>query len=140
MAGGKGLRLKSEIEKPLYPLNDKPLMSYVLDNIKDSNLIEKTVVAVSPNAPNTKEYLINDLNFSNFDESFYDSPSVFYLLEKYFSVFCRMPHQKNLFLFANSTINSSLNGKVFNNASKILEIEQKILEINNKLVDYGKKK
>ena len=35
MAGGKGLRLKSDIEKPLYPLNDKPLMSYVLDNIKE---------------------------------------------------------------------------------------------------------
>ena len=73
MAGGKGLRLKSDIEKPLYPLNDKPLMSYVLDNIKESGLIEKTVVAVSPNAPNTKEFLINDLHFSNFDNSFYDS-------------------------------------------------------------------
>ena len=81
MAGGKGLRLKSEIEKPLYPLNDKPLMSYVLENIKDSKLIEKTVVAVSPNAPNTKDYLINDLNFSNFDESFYDSDKKDYYLD-----------------------------------------------------------
>ena len=73
MAGGKGLRLKSDIEKPLYPLNDKPLMSYVLDNINQSELIEKTVVAVSPNAPNTKEFLINELSFSNFDDSFYES-------------------------------------------------------------------
>ena len=73
MAGGKGLRLKSEIEKPLYPLKDKPLMSYVLDNINESKLIEKTVVAVSPNAPNTKEFLINELDFSNFDDSFYES-------------------------------------------------------------------
>ena len=73
MAGGKGLRLKSDIEKPLYPLNDKPLMSYVLDNINESELIEKTVVAVSPNAPNTKEFLINELGFSNFDDSFYES-------------------------------------------------------------------
>ena len=81
MAGGKGLRLKSEIEKPLYPLNDKPLMSYVLENIKDSNLIEKTVVAVSPNAPNTKDYLISQLNFSNFDESFYDSDKKDYYLD-----------------------------------------------------------
>ena len=75
MAGGKGLRLKSEIEKPLYPLKDKPLMSYVLDNIKESKLIEKTVVAVSPNAPKTKEFLINELDFSNFDDSFYESES-----------------------------------------------------------------
>ena len=73
MAGGKGLRLKSEIEKPLYPLKDKPLMSYVLDNINESKLIEKTVVAVSPNAPKTKEFLINELDFSNFDDSFYES-------------------------------------------------------------------
>ena len=81
MAGGKGLRLKSEIEKPLYPLNDKPLMKYVLDNIKKSNLIEKTVVAVSPNAPNTKDFLINDLNFSKFDNSFYESDKKDYYLD-----------------------------------------------------------
>ena len=81
MAGGKGLRLKSDIEKPLYPLNDKPLMSYVLDNIKESELIEKTVVAVSPNAPNTKEFLINDLYFSSFDSSFYDSDKNDYYLD-----------------------------------------------------------
>lgn len=73
MAGGKGLRLKSDIEKPLYPLNDRPLMSYVLDNINESELIEKTVVAVSPNAPNTKDFLINELGFSKFDDSFYES-------------------------------------------------------------------
>ena len=79
MAGGKGLRLKSDIEKPLYPLKDKPLMSYVLDNIKESELIEKTVVAVSPNAPNTKEFLINELDFSNFDDSFYESEKDYYL-------------------------------------------------------------
>ena len=71
MAGGKGLRLKSDIEKPLYPINDKPLINYVLNNINESKIIEKTVVAVSPNAPKTKDYLINDLNFSKFDKSFY---------------------------------------------------------------------
>ena len=62
MAGGKGLRLKSDIEKPLYPLKDKPLMSYVLDNINESKLIEKTVVAVSPNAPNTKDFVYYNSN------------------------------------------------------------------------------
>ena len=73
MAGGKGLRLESDIEKPLFPINDKPLITYVLENIKESKLIEKTVVAVSPNDPNTKKFLIDDLNFSNFDNSFYGS-------------------------------------------------------------------
>ena len=61
MAGGKGLRLKSDIEKPLYPLNDKPLMSYVLDNINESELIEKTVVAVSPNDSDKKDYYLDTL-------------------------------------------------------------------------------
>jgi len=81
MAGGKGLRLKSEIEKPLYPLKNKPLMQYVLENIKESKFIEKTVVAVSPNAPKTKEFLIDDLDFSNFDSSFYDSDKKDYYLD-----------------------------------------------------------
>jgi adenosylcobinamide-phosphate guanylyltransferase len=81
MAGGKGLRLKSDIEKPLYPLNDKPLISYVLKNINESKLIEKTVVAVSPNAPNTKNFLINDLDFTHFDSSFYDSDKKDYFLD-----------------------------------------------------------
>lgn len=81
MAGGKGLRLKSEIEKPLYPLRNKPLMQYVLENIKESEFIEKTVVAVSPNAPKTKDFLINDLDFSKFDSSFYDSDKKDYYLD-----------------------------------------------------------
>ena len=81
MAGGKGLRLKSEIEKPLYPLNNKPLMQYVLENIKESRLIEKTVVAVSPNAPKTKDFLINDLDFSPFDNTFYENDKGDYYLD-----------------------------------------------------------
>ena len=28
MAGGKGLRLESDIEKPLFPINDKPFRQY----------------------------------------------------------------------------------------------------------------
>ena len=81
MAGGKGLRLESDIEKPLFPINDKPLITYVLDNIKDSKLIKKTVVAVSPHDSNTKDFLINDLDFSIFDSSFYDSDKRDYCLD-----------------------------------------------------------
>ena len=81
MAGGKGLRLESDIEKPLFPINGRPLITYVLENIKESKLIEKTVVAVSPNDPNTKKFLIDDLNFSNFDNSFYESDNENYCLD-----------------------------------------------------------
>ena len=81
MAGGKGLRLESDIEKPLFPINEKPLITYVLENIKESSLIEKTVVAVSPHDPNTKDFLMVDLNFSHFDNSFYDSDKQDYYLD-----------------------------------------------------------
>ena len=52
MAGGKGERLKSDIEKPLFPLNNKPLIDYVIENLNKSNLIEEIIVAISPNTPN----------------------------------------------------------------------------------------
>ena len=81
MAGGKGLRLESNIEKPLFPINDKPLITYVLENIKQSKLIEKVVVAVSPNDPNTKKFLIDDLNFSHFDNTFYEGDDDNYCLD-----------------------------------------------------------
>ena len=80
MAGGKALRLESDIEKPLYPINNKPMIDYVLDNINKSNYIEKTVVAVSPYDENTKNYLINEKNFSDFKDDFYNSEKTdFYL-------------------------------------------------------------
>ena len=33
MAGGRGTRLKVNVEKPLFKLHGKPLIKYVLDNI-----------------------------------------------------------------------------------------------------------
>ena len=57
MAGGRGTRLKVPIEKPLFKLYDKPLIKYVLDNVSASNLIDEIVIAVSPNTPETTEYL-----------------------------------------------------------------------------------
>ena len=48
MAGGMGTRLKVPEEKPLFKLHDKPLIKYVLDNLKSSKLIDEIVIAVSP--------------------------------------------------------------------------------------------
>ena len=47
MAGGRGTRLKVDVEKPLFKLHDKPLIKYVLDNISSSKLVEDVVIAVS---------------------------------------------------------------------------------------------
>lgn len=62
MAGGMGTRLKVPCEKPLFKLHDKPLIKYVLDNLKSSRLIDGIVIAVSPNTCETTKYLqsLND--------------------------------------------------------------------------------
>ena len=57
MAGGMGTRLKVPCAKPLFKLHDKPLIKYVIDNLKSSRLIDKIVIAVSPNTRQTTEYL-----------------------------------------------------------------------------------
>ena len=43
MAGGKGTRLKVPEEKPLFKLRDKPLINFVLENLKASKLIDEIV-------------------------------------------------------------------------------------------------
>ena len=62
MAGGMGTRLEVPEEKPLFKLHDKPLIKYVIDNLKSSRLIDEIVIAVSPNTWKTTEYLesLND--------------------------------------------------------------------------------
>ena len=57
MAGGKGTRLKVPQEKPLFKLCDKPLINFVLENLKASKLIDEIVIAVSPNTVETTRYL-----------------------------------------------------------------------------------
>ncbi len=57
MAGGMGTRLEVPEEKPLFKLHDKPLIKYVIDNLKSSRLIDKIVIAVSPNTEQTTKYL-----------------------------------------------------------------------------------
>ena len=62
MAGGMGTRLKVPVEKPLFKLHGKPLIKYVIDNLKASKLIDEIVIAVSPNTVETTRYLesLND--------------------------------------------------------------------------------
>lgn len=57
MAGGRGTRLKVNVEKPLFKLHGKHLIKYVLDNISSSKLVEDVVIAVSPHTQETIKYL-----------------------------------------------------------------------------------
>ncbi|MEM1856018.1 MAG: NTP transferase domain-containing protein [Candidatus Methanomethylicaceae archaeon] len=63
MAGGKGERLKINIEKPLLTIGNKPIIKRIIDVLKEITLINKIVIAVSPHTPNTKTYLssFNDI-------------------------------------------------------------------------------
>lgn len=73
MAGGRGTRLKTPVEKPLFKIQDKPLIKYVLDNLDSSKLVEKVIIATSPNTPETSDYI------GNFDYDILDTPGVDFL-------------------------------------------------------------
>ena len=70
MAGGRGTRLKVPCEKPLFKLCNKPLIKYVIDNLKESKLIDKIVIAVSHHTRETTQYLNSlDEDFQILDTS-----------------------------------------------------------------------
>ena len=73
MAGGRGTRLKTPVEKPLFKIHDKPLIKYVLDNLKSSKLVEKVIIATSPNTPETSDYI------KDFGYEILDTPGVDFL-------------------------------------------------------------
>ncbi len=55
MAGGRGTRMSHRLEKPLIPILGKPMVERVLDAIKRSTKVGRTLVVVSPNTPATAE-------------------------------------------------------------------------------------
>lgn len=70
MAGGGGTRLEVPCEKPLFKLKEVPLIKYVLDNLNQSKLIDKIIIAVSPNTCKTTQYLKSlDYDFEILDTS-----------------------------------------------------------------------
>lgn len=56
MCGGKGSRLESSHEKPLYPIAGTAMVDRVLAALRES-AIETSHAAVSPNAPETRAHL-----------------------------------------------------------------------------------
>ncbi|MEN6291896.1 MAG: NTP transferase domain-containing protein [Methanobacterium sp.] len=57
MAGGKGTRMKLDVEKPLVEINGKPLVQYVVDALKNTDKISNILVATSKNTPRTESFL-----------------------------------------------------------------------------------
>ena len=59
MAGGKGTRMNSDIEKLLLKYK-KPIILHVVDALKESQCFDEIFAATSPNSPKTKELLENE--------------------------------------------------------------------------------
>jgi adenosylcobinamide-phosphate guanylyltransferase len=99
MAGGRGTRLKTPVEKPLFKLHDKPLIKYVLDNLNSSKLVEKIIIATSPNTPETSEYI------KNFNHEILDTPGVDYLHDLSFILdYFENKSSEDILLFINADL------------------------------------
>ena len=101
MAGGKGTRLKVPEEKPLFRLRDKPLINFVLENLKASKLIDEIVIAVSPNTVETTEYL----NSVNGDYTILDTSGEDYLTDlSYILEYFEKKSKDDILLFINADL------------------------------------
>ncbi|MBP2172048.1 adenosylcobinamide-phosphate guanylyltransferase [Methanococcus voltae] len=60
MAGGKGTRLNLNIEKPLLEINGIRIIDDMIKNLLNSE-IENIYIAVSPNTPETKKHILENL-------------------------------------------------------------------------------
>ncbi|MFU1780154.1 NTP transferase domain-containing protein [Haloarcula japonica] len=56
MCGGRGTRLDTEVEKPLFRVGGVPMVDRVVGALEDSG-VERIIAATSPNAPDTGSHL-----------------------------------------------------------------------------------
>jgi bifunctional UDP-N-acetylglucosamine pyrophosphorylase / glucosamine-1-phosphate N-acetyltransferase len=48
LAGGKGKRMGSELPKPLFPINNRPMIQYLIDSVLESGVDKEPIIVVSP--------------------------------------------------------------------------------------------
>lgn len=58
MAGGRGSRMRIDGEKLLL-VHKKPVVMHAIDALNDAACLERVLVAVSPNSPKTRQYLLD---------------------------------------------------------------------------------
>jgi adenosylcobinamide-phosphate guanylyltransferase len=61
MCGGRGTRLDSDREKPLFPVAGRPMVDRVRDALAAADRVDTVHAVVSPHAPATKRRLDGDL-------------------------------------------------------------------------------
>jgi adenosylcobinamide-phosphate guanylyltransferase len=57
MCGGRASRMQASVEKPLLKVSGIPMIERMISALAGSNRFSRIVAAVSPNTPNTKEFL-----------------------------------------------------------------------------------
>jgi adenosylcobinamide-phosphate guanylyltransferase len=60
MAGGRGQRMGTTVEKPLLQLTGRPLIEWVVGAVKSANLVSELFVVTSENTPETEKKCIQD--------------------------------------------------------------------------------
>lgn len=66
MAGGMGKRMNSVEEKPMLTVRNRPMISYVLDALKNANCFDKIIALVSNNTVRTAQFLAkNNVQVAN---------------------------------------------------------------------------
>ncbi len=63
LAAGKGTRMKSELVKPMHKVLDKPMVEYIVSNLKKAG-VEKVVTIVGYNAEAITDYLKDQCEFA----------------------------------------------------------------------------
>ena len=56
LAAGKGTRMKSNLPKPLHCLAGKPMLSHIIDNLRDCE-IDETIVVINKQSDLLKNYI-----------------------------------------------------------------------------------
>ena len=105
-----------------------------------SNNYQDELLNINPSSTLNLEKLFYDIMNSNNDELFYDSQSVFNIFRSYFLLFCRHPHQKELFIIGDNIINNSLiKNHSIQLENNISDFETSLSNFENKLVAQDKK-
>lgn len=71
LAAGKGTRMNSDLPKVLFPINNRPMIKYLLDSVISSGLDERPIIVVSPSNKDVIKKGLDeyDLNFAiQFDQ------------------------------------------------------------------------
>jgi len=78
MAGGKGTRMNSNLEKPIIKFRGKPLITHVLEALNDSSMVDSIVVATSPHTPQTAQQ-VRDFGVDNPNLYVFETPGQGYI-------------------------------------------------------------